>query len=287
MEQFFQLFLPLLFSFRFRKGHRLMDSLLRKSAVLQGADHRPRFFADTGHELTVGALHISVQLGRPALDGVQGGMVFLGPQIINGRHIIIGKTEQLQNAVGQKIPFQWLAQDMKPHMDFAVLQLFNVIMETCRIFIEVRSFFIGNVLIQFCLLHQFQNRLFHILHAVSRFLHMGIFIHRLFQFGNFIIGTGIGNRSRHIADEAAGSPPLGNHAFAGNGHMVGIYVRKVSQGNIRIAFLIQPHALARQPFQVPVGTHMNHRIRLPYIPKPIVEGQVLVGRSDVGVMVRL
>ena len=84
----------------------------------------------------------------------------------------------------------------------------------------------------------------------------------------------------------AGAPPsFGLYPLSGNGHMVRIHIGKRAQCQIRITAQVKSRALARQPFQISMGSYMNDGIRLPDIPYPQVIGQVLMGRSDKRIMI--
>ena len=128
MEKSFQFILPFLFPCRFGKGKGFGNRFLCEASILHRFDNRLRFLPDTAHQLAVGAFHLFIHFGGPALDRIQGGVVLFSPQVVNGGHLVIGQTEELENAISQKVSLQRLSQDMKSHMDLAVLQLFNIVM---------------------------------------------------------------------------------------------------------------------------------------------------------------
>lgn len=128
MEKSFQFILPFLFPCRFGKGKGFGNCFFCEASILHRFDNRLRFFSDTAHQLAVGAFHLFIHFGGPALDRIQGGVVLFSPQVVNGGHLVIGQTEELENAISQKVSLQRLSQDMKSHMDLAVLQLFNIVM---------------------------------------------------------------------------------------------------------------------------------------------------------------
>ena len=128
MEKSFQFILPFLFPCRFGKGKGFGNRFLCEASILHRFDYCLRFLPDTAHQLAVGAFHLFIHFGGPALDRIQGGVVLFSPQVVNGRHLVIGQAEELENAISQEVSLQRLSQDMKSHMDLAVLQLFNIVM---------------------------------------------------------------------------------------------------------------------------------------------------------------
>ena len=203
MKKVLRLTAPFTAPLHFRKVHGSGNGVFRKAAVLHRPDDLSCFFPDPGHEFAVGAVFLLIHFSSPFLDGIQVRAILLRPQIIDGRDLVIGKTQQLENTVGKEISFQRLAQDMEAHMDFAVLQLFDVIVEICHIIIKGSSLLHGHIAFQFCFFYKLQNRFFHVRYVVPRFFQVSVFVHGLFQFLQFIVGTGIGYRRRHVADKTA------------------------------------------------------------------------------------
>ena len=183
-----------------------------------------RFAADLVHQGAAGhpAGH---DFRRVALNPVRRGAVFGSPQFVNGIHVAVGKAQQLQDAVREQGPFGRLAQDMQSGVDFAVFQFLDIVMERGRILFKGPGSVVGDILLQFGFPHQVQDGLIHVGHVAARFFQPDIFVQRLFQFRNFVVGTGIRKGRRQIADQAGCGAALGNHAFAGDRHMVRVDVR--------------------------------------------------------------
>ena len=172
-------------------------------------------------------------------------------------------------------------------MDFAVFQLFDIVMQRSDIVRKCLLFLIRHFFIQLGFHRQFANRLLHGRHIASISLESGILIDRFLQLGDFIVSTCISDRRRHVADKTSSSTPLGDHTFAGDRHMVWIDIRDIPEGDVRIAFFIQSDTFPRKPFQISMRPHMNDRIRFPHMTQPVVESKILMCRRDLRIMIRL
>ena len=172
-------------------------------------------------------------------------------------------------------------------MDFAVFQLFDIVMQRSDIVRKCLLSLIRHLFIQLGFHRQFANRLLHGRNVAPISLESYIFIDRFLQLGDFIVGTCISDRRRHVTHQTASSAALGDHTFAGDRHMIRIDIRDVPERNVRIAFFIQSDAFPRKPLQISMRPHMNDRIRFPYMTQPVVESEVLMRRRDLRVMIRL
>ena len=106
---------------------------------------------------------------------------------------------------------------------------------------------------------------------------MTVFVSHFFQFRQFIKSTGFRHGGGQVADKAGAAAAFGDDAFAGNRHQVRVNVGQGTQSDIRIAGVVQPGCLARQPFQIAVGAQMDHCVCFEYFPQPVIESQVLMG----------
>ena len=176
---------------------------------------------------------------------------------------------------------------MQSHVDFAVFQLFDIVMKRSDIVRKWLFFMIGNLFIQFGFHCQFTNRLLHGRNVAPIFLESSILIDRFLKLGDFIIGTCIGDRRRHVTHKAGRSTPLGDHTFASDRHMVWIDIRDVPERNVRIAFFIKSDTFPRKPLKISMRPHMNDSIRFPHVTQPVVESEILMRRRDLRVVIRL
>ena len=176
---------------------------------------------------------------------------------------------------------------MQSHVDFAVFQLFDIVMKRSDIVRKWLFFMIGNLFIQFGFHCQFANRLLHGRNVAPISLESSILIDRFLKLGDFIIGTCIGDRCRHVTHKAGRSTPFGDHAFASDRHMVGVDIRDVPERNVRIAFFIKSDTFPRKPLKISMRPHMNDSIRFPHVTQPVVESEILMRRRDLRVMIRL
>ena len=112
-----------------------------------------------------------------------------------------------------------------------------------------------------------------------------IFIDQLLEIAERPVAFGARQRRRQMIDDHGAHAPLGLGAFAGVVDDERIDVGQRPQGRLGKAFGRQRHRLARQPFQVSVLAHMNHGVGVKTPPEPSVEGEIVVRRHQVRVVV--
>ena len=173
-------------------------------------------------------------------------------------------------------------------MDRHILQVRNIIVEPGKVGRE-RFFPISyHFVFQVRFFHFLQNQFFQMGEVrISLPPEMDVFIHGFFQFLQLIVGTGLGLGRRQVGNEDGAASPFRLDSFAGDGHVVGVHIGQVPEGQVRIAGSGEPCIFAGQPFQASVGTHMDHGVRLPFFPEPLVEGNVVVGGGSGGRVVYL
>ena len=104
-----------------------------------------------------------------------------------------------------------------------------------------------------------------------------VFIHGLFQFFQLIVSAGLGLGRRQVGNENGAASPFGLDSFSGDGDVVGVHIGQIPKGQVRIAALGEAGILSRQPFQAPMGSYVDQGVRLPFLSKPLVKGQIVVG----------
>ena len=88
-----------------------------------------------------------------------------------------------------------------------------------------------------------------------------------------------------MVDDHRPRPALGLGTLAGIVDDEGIKVGQGAQRRLGEAIGRQRQRLARQPFQIAVLAHMDHRIGTKSVLKPGVEGQIIVRRRQIGVVI--
>ena len=109
-----------------------------------------------------------------------------------------------------------------------------------------------------------------------------IFIHQRLKIAQRPIGFGPCQRWCQVVDDHRLRAPLGLRAFARVIDDERIDVRHRPQNRLWQAAVGQGDRFARQPFQIAVLAHMHDGIRAEIVPQPEIEGEVIVGRHEVG-----
>ena len=281
----FQLFLPL---FRRRKDRFMMENT-------GNGRFGEIFFHEKGNHFFFFLLRPGQKFAAREAAGVNISCLFLhflrrnpvklSPEVREGGNISLGELKEPPQGIRQGFSRRHLSQHMKAHMGLAVPYFLNKLMETAHIIAEI----IGqrHVRIQVQLHGQLPDVLFRGLFlSLPGFAEMGIFVKEPFQVCQFFVSPRFGHGRGQVTHEAGAPPPFGLDPFSHNGHVVEIQIRQVPQGELRIAFPVQAHALPREPFQISMGAHMDDHIRLPSIPQPLIKSQVLMGGRHIGIVVQ-
>ena len=77
---------------------------------------------------------------------------------------------------------------------------------------------------------------------------------------------------------------LGHSSFWRIVGVIDVKVWNVANGDIREAASRKPHRLARQKFHVSMRSHVHHDICPKDLLDPVIGGEVLMGRRDLGIM---
>ena len=190
------------------------------------------------------------------------------------------QTDQL--LLGRGLP-----QGMQPVLN---LDIFNFAKVTINFQHEpakiIRLSLHSQVPMEFSLLHHFPDLSFQYGQlARIQGLALVMLIHQLFQPGNIAVTVGGRHRRDQMINDGGVGAPLGLGTLSWVVDDKGIEQGHISQSYFRITGAGQSDALAGQPLQGTVLAHVNHGIRLEYIPDPAVIGNVVVGRGQVGAMV--
>ncbi len=113
-------------------------------------------------------------------------------------------------------------------------------------------------------------------------LQLGVFVEELLETSHVVIDVRSRHRWQEVIDHDGVSPALGLGPLAWVVHHKGIEQRHVSDGNIGPARRRESQSLAREPFQGPVLAQMHDGIGPPDLVEPMVEGEVVMDRRQVG-----
>ena len=112
-------------------------------------------------------------------------------------------------------------------------------------------------------------------------------VHQALQLLQRAVGARAGERRRQVVDDYGRAPPLGLAALAGVVHDERVDVGNGTQRGLWEAFGGKRERLARQPLHVAVLADVHHRVSVEGGAQPRVEGEIAVGRRQVGVVVAL
>ena len=161
-------------------------------------------------------------------------------------------------------------------------------MQIHHVFVEGLLFIIHNLILQVGLGNLGQHQLLQARQIIRlRAAEMHVFVHELFQLLQLVIHSSLRLRCRQMLNQAGSAAALRLNALARNSDVIRINIRQITQRQIRIAAAVQAGILARQPFQAAMRTDMSNGICLPHIAYPTVEGQILMRRCNVRIVVNL
>ena len=167
-----------------------------------------------------------------------------------------------------------------------ILQIRNVIMQIHHVFVEGLFFIVSDLILEVGLGNLRQYQLLQARQIIRlRAAEVHVFIHELFQLLQLVVHSRLCLRCRQMLDKAGSATALRLNALAGNSNVVRINIRKISQRQIRVAAAVKAGVLARQPFQAAMRTDMRNSVCLPHIAYPTVEGQILMRRCNVRIVV--
>ena len=169
-----------------------------------------------------------------------------------------------------------------------ILQIRNVIMQIHHVFVEGLFFIVSNLILQVGLRNLRQHQLLQAWQIIRlRAAEVHVFVHELFQLLQLVIHPRLCLRCRQMLNQAGSAAALRLNALAGNSDVVRINIRKISQRQIRVAAAVKAGVFARQPFQAAMRTDMRNSVCLPHIAYPTIEGQILMRRRNVRIVVNL
>ncbi len=169
-----------------------------------------------------------------------------------------------------------------------ILQIRNVIMQIHHVFIEGLFFIVSNLVLQVGLGNLRQHQLLQARQIIRlRAAEVYVFVHELFQLLQLVVHSGLRLRCRQMLNQAGSTAAFRLNTLASNSDVIRINIRQITQRQIRIAAAVQAGVLARQPFQAAMRTDMRNSVCLPHIAHPAVEGQILMRRCNVRIVVNL
>ena len=120
---------------------------------------------------------------------------------------------------------------------------------------------------------------------------LGVPVEELLELGQLVVGVGPGHRRREVVDDDGVGAALGLRALAGVVDDERVEERHVGDGDVGEAAGRQGQRLARQPLQRAVLAEVDDGVGAPAAVvaahrQPAVERQVVVGRREVGGVVR-
>jgi len=107
------------------------------------------------------------------------------------------------------------------------------------------------------------------------------------EHGHLFVEVGVGEDRRHVVDDAAVRPALGLRSLARIVDDIGIDVRQIHDGQIRVTLLRKPERLARQPLQRTVRADMHDGIGPEDVPDPAIMRKIVMRRRYIGIVQHL
>ena len=112
-----------------------------------------------------------------------------------------------------------------------------------------------------------------------------VLVEQLLELGQLVVGLGAHHRRHEVVDDHRVGAALGLHALAGVVDDEGVEERHVGQRGVGRALGAEPEALARQPLERAVLAEVDDRVGAEARAQPVVGGQVVVRRRQLGVVV--
>ena len=116
-------------------------------------------------------------------------------------------------------------------------------------------------------------------------LDLVVLVEQLLQPRQVVVGLGPGHRGDEVVDHDRVRPPLGLRPLARVVDDERIEQRHVTQGGVRGAGGGEPQGLAREPLQRSVFAEVYYGVGAELLDDPPVDGEVVVRRREVGVVV--
>ena len=108
----------------------------------------------------------------------------------------------------------------------------------------------------------------------------GVLVEEVLQPGQVVVGLGASHRRQEVVDDHGVGPALGLGSLARIVDDKGVHERQIAEGDVGPAVGRQAQPLPRQPFEGSVLAQVDDGVSPPA--EVIVEGEVLVGRWEVG-----
>ena len=112
-----------------------------------------------------------------------------------------------------------------------------------------------------------------------------VFVDQGFEFGQRPVDFGAGHRRHQVVDDDGAGAALGLRALAGIVDDERVDQRRRPERDLRPAGPRQAERLARQPFEIAVLADMDDRVGAEALAEPRVEGEIVVRRHEVGVVI--
>ena len=200
--------------------------------------------------------------------------------------IAVIKTQQQPQIILQLLVLRRLSHNMQACVHLHILQIRNVIMQIHHVFVERLFFIVSNLILQVGLGNLRQHQLLQARQIIRlRAAEVHVFVHELFQLLQLVVHSRLCLRRWQMLNQAGSATAFCLNTLAGNSDVIRINIRQISQRQIRVAAAIKAGVLARQPFQAAMRTDMRNSVCLPHIAYPTVEGQILMRRCNVRIVV--
>ena len=265
-----------------------LNAFFRKIMILQETDHFSALRPDMINQ------HIKSHLQRLINFRAVFQQIIIIVTVLGCQRLVqAGNTSVIQTGQQPQIfrqPFLpgRLTQNVQACVNLHVFQIRNVVMQSSHIIFKGFILFPQNFIFQIRFLHLFQYQLLQLGQVFRSCLpEVYIFFHSLFQLFQFIIGSSLGLRCRKMFIQHSRPSAFCLYSFPGYSHVIDIHVRQLPKGQVRIAGSAEAGILSRQPFKGAMGSDMGYGICFPYIPHPLIKGQVLMCRGAVRRMIYL
>ena len=113
-------------------------------------------------------------------------------------------------------------------------------------------------------------------------LELAVLVEELLQPRRLVVGVGPGHRGQQVVDDDGVGAPLGLRSLPGIVDDEGVEEGHVGEGGVGPAARGEGQRLAGQPLQGAVLAEVDDGVGAPDVVQPAVEGQVVVGRGEVG-----
>ena len=272
---------------RFRPAHgefgELLEVLDRVAIAAPGAEARahPRRLQELVPGAVVGGGHIAIERvdGDTAICSQSSDERGVAPLSIAARETCEGDGQ-----ITFQITIRRGAKDVEPIADLRLFQLAEIGVELGQVGVRVGTH--ADIAVKAGCGSKREDLFAQVLDAAR--IDAGgfvVFVHQAFEITQGPIGFSAGERRREVVENDRLCAPFGLCPFAGVVDDEGVDVGCRAEDSLGRAALAQRERFAGEPLQIAMFAHVHDRVYPLHVPEPDVEGDVVVGRREVGCVV--